>query len=84
MNIKPAIGQLGNKIRELREAKGLSQREFAEKMDYSTDMISNWERGKNIPSKSSIDRIADTLECSLKEHENLVAVRVTDILKKKG
>jgi transcriptional regulator with XRE-family HTH domain len=59
MNIKVA---LGNRIRSLRERRGYSQSQLAEKIDMSVHAVSMAERGKNWPSASTIDAIANALE----------------------
>lgn len=45
---------LSEKIMELRKKKGWSQKELAEKLDISRQLVSKWETGDSIPD---IDRI---------------------------
>lgn len=52
---------MGEKIRALREAKGISQRELAEALGVDQSAVSNWERGKAEPTAFNIRRIADLL-----------------------
>ena len=46
-------------IKELREAKGLTQKELAELMQVSFQTISKWENGVNFPDITHIPRMAD-------------------------
>ena len=52
---------LGNRIIELRKARGLNQKELAEKLGISPTRLNYWEKGKSAPSIAFIDKIADVL-----------------------
>ena len=56
-------------IRDIRKAKKLTQKEFADKFYVTDKTISNYERGIRVPSIEFLDKIADTFEeplnCSL-------------------
>lgn len=52
---------MGEKIRELRETRGLSQSDLAEALGVNQSTISNWERGKMEPTIYNVRRIADAL-----------------------
>ena len=52
------IKLLGNKIRELRTNKGLTQTEFASVLSVSFQAVSNWERGIAPPELENLVRIA--------------------------
>lgn len=52
---------MGDNIRALREAKGISQRELAEALGVDQSAVSNWERGKAEPTAFNIRRLADLL-----------------------
>lgn len=56
---------LGKRIRELREARDLSQAELAEKCLKSIETISNFERGKTIPSVMTLDKLAKVLKVDI-------------------
>ncbi len=58
--------QLGRRIATLRQAAGLTQAKLAEKSDYSIEFISLVERGINAPSVEGCERIAKTLNVSIK------------------
>ena len=51
----------GNRIRELRQAKGISQEELAEKAGLDRTYISSVERGKRNISLLNIERLAKAL-----------------------
>lgn len=56
---------LGNRIRELREVKDLSLREFARKLDTSAAHVSDIELGRRFPSDELFGKIAKTLGASV-------------------
>lgn len=53
--------QFGKNLQGLREAAGISQEEFAERLNISVTSVSNLERGKNYPSFENFIRILDVL-----------------------
>jgi len=53
------------RLRELREAKGWSQTDFAKRMDVEPCAVGHWESGRRTPSWENAMRIADTLNVSL-------------------
>lgn len=55
---------IGQRIRSLRESAGLSQKEFAQKLDISTGRLSNWELGINRPNADMIKTICKELGIS--------------------
>ena len=50
-----------------RKKRGLTQEEFAEKLDVSSAAISKWERGISTPELSMVCKIADCFEISVDE-----------------
>lgn len=59
---------LGDKIRELREGKDISLREFAKKLgEVSAAHISDIELGRRFPSESLLLKIAALLDVSVEE-----------------
>lgn len=52
----------GNKIKELRESKGITQTQLADRMKVSRSTIANWEVGNRLPDLSMLARLAKTLE----------------------
>jgi len=59
--------QLGQKIRELRKERRMSQTELAEKADVALMTISRLERGKHDPHMRTLWRIARSLGVPLLE-----------------
>lgn len=47
-------GSLGKRIKELREAKGITQEQLAEILSIGTNMVSCYERGVHVPSNKII------------------------------
>lgn len=54
-------------LRELREEAGLTQKQFAEKINSMQRNISNWEKGINQPDLQTLIAIADFFQVSLDE-----------------
>lgn len=54
-------GSVGNKLRTIREERGLSQRELAQRANVSTNAISLIERDENSPSVSTLQSLAAAL-----------------------
>jgi len=52
---------VGARIRALREAKGISQRQLGRMIGLSLSVCSQWEAGRSMPSLSVIHRIAPAL-----------------------
>lgn len=57
----------GTMIRELREKKGLTQAEVAEKLFVSDKTVSKWENGKGYPDITLLEAIADVFGVSVAE-----------------
>ncbi|MCA8925064.1 MAG: helix-turn-helix domain-containing protein [Planctomycetes bacterium] len=58
MNLK----HLGQRIRELREARGLKQRDVASALQISAQAVSKWERGENAPDISVLLDLSQLLD----------------------
>lgn len=58
---------LGRNIAARRNALGLTQAEFAEKLGADTVTVSRFERGSHLPSLLRLERIADALGMPLAE-----------------
>lgn len=57
----------GATIKRLREGKGLTQAQLAEKIDVSSKTISKWETAKGLPDISLIEPLASALGVSVME-----------------
>jgi transcriptional regulator with XRE-family HTH domain len=53
--------ELGQMVRELREERGLSQRELAERMGTTQSVVGRLEAGGSTPTITTLERIADAL-----------------------
>jgi len=58
---------LGENIKNLRRAKGLSQEELALKLNVVRQTVSKWEKGISVPDAEMLVAIADALETSVAE-----------------
>jgi transcriptional regulator with XRE-family HTH domain len=56
---------LGERIKELRKLRGLSQEALAEKAGISSQYVSNIERGKENPTLDLLFQLADALKVGL-------------------
>lgn len=70
-NIKSIVAK---NIAELRQKKGMTQLELAEKLNYSDKAVSKWERAESMPDISVLVEISDMFEVPLdylvrEEHE---------------
>lgn len=54
-------------IARMRIARGMTQKDLAEKMGVTYTQIGNWERGDRVPKLSSIKRLAKALDCEYVE-----------------
>ena len=60
--------KLGKNLKRLREDKGLSQKELADKLNYTRQNLSKWENGIAFPTdEETIDKLAKILGVSKKE-----------------
>lgn len=68
--------ELREKLIRLRDSSGLSQQEFAEKLNVSRQTVARWEAGKSVPSSAQIVNVCkvfaldanEFLETPKKEH----------------
>ena len=75
---------LGEKIRLLREARGLSQEELAEKLDVSRQTVSNWENDRATPDAVKLGALCKTFGVSADEMLALPAPEKKQGEEKKG
>lgn len=57
--------EIGNRIRMLREAKGLSQKELADELKISTSSVAMYECGKRVPRDELKIKIAHFFDKSI-------------------
>ncbi len=53
------------RIRALREARGMSQRELAKRLNLSPGGVAKWELGLSVPTVENLLALADLFGCSL-------------------
>lgn len=59
---------LGQRIKEHRQNKGLSMREFGELIDNASDsIVSRWERNVSVPNAKRLKLIADDMNITVTE-----------------
>lgn len=56
---------IAKNIAELRQKSGMTQLEFAEKLNYSDKAISKWERGESLPDITVLTTIAELFHVTL-------------------
>ncbi|WP_028781803.1 helix-turn-helix domain-containing protein [Thalassobacillus devorans] len=62
-----AENQWGRRIKGFRKLKGMTQVEFAKKLNMSVSVLGELERGARQPSRSNLELIAETLDVPLEE-----------------
>jgi transcriptional regulator with XRE-family HTH domain len=74
--------QFGNKIKELRESKGLLQRQVASLLEIDTPMLSKIERGERKAKKEQVKQLSAILKNNLDELQTLwLADQVYEMVK---
>ncbi len=63
-NIKKLLGE---RIKEIRKSKKLTQEQLAERIGIEIPSLSNIENGKNYPNSETIEKIANGLEMEIFE-----------------
>lgn len=56
--------EIGNRIRQYREARKISQKQLAEELHISNSRISNWEQGINRPDADILVKLCEVLKVS--------------------
>lgn len=56
---------LGEKIKKLREQRGWTQAQAAEKLGVSSQVVSNYERDYRSPDKETLSKIAKIYHCTI-------------------
>jgi transcriptional regulator with XRE-family HTH domain len=59
--------KFGERLKEIRLQRGMTQERFAEALDISVDFLSLIERGVNAPSFNTLEKIAKRLRLSVTE-----------------
>ncbi|MFT8526096.1 MAG: helix-turn-helix transcriptional regulator [Lentilactobacillus hilgardii] len=61
------MATLGERIKEFRKNKHLTQRDLGKKVSLTAQVISNYERGYSTPSAEDINRIASALDVDVSD-----------------
>jgi transcriptional regulator with XRE-family HTH domain len=69
----------GNKLKQIRESKGLTQLELASKMNIIRSTVSRWESGDSIPRVNNIAEICKILNISVVEISDLQPINTKEI-----
>ena len=67
MTIRTEMEEFAERLKQLREARGLSQARLAEMVEVTPRVYNRWERGSTIPRLDTLVRIADVLQVTLDE-----------------
>lgn len=67
MTEKVLLKKIGNRIKEIRTEKGLSQQELAAELDYEKSNMSRLESGTTNPKIATLYRVAKALNIPLSE-----------------
>ena len=74
---------IAKNIQRLRQEKGMTQLELADKLNYSDKSISKWERGESLPDILVLKAVADLFEVTLDylvEEEHTVKTATKEML----
>jgi transcriptional regulator with XRE-family HTH domain len=53
------------KIKAIREKRGLTQKQLADRLGVKQQNISDWERGERSPSVKNLKKLAEVLNCQI-------------------
>ena len=78
---------IGKNIKRLREKKGMTQEELADRLCVTRQAVSNWENEKTQPDIDTLHQISGILECEMEEliyGTKRSAQVVTQVVRKSG
>ena len=58
--------KIGKAIKQLREQKGMSQKDLAKKVKRCTTIVSHWEQGVRYTHSSSLEALSKVLDVPIK------------------
>lgn len=58
------MSTIGDKIRELRTSKNLTQQELGDLLHIRKQTVYKWEKGINIPDSETLSKLASIFECT--------------------
>lgn len=65
MKKEDILKQFGQRLKEIRLSRGMSQQDLANKISTSKSVISGYESGRNDPAQSVVIKLADALDVSI-------------------
>jgi len=74
----------GEKLRELRTKKGITQEILAQKMNVTRQTISGWERGRSEPDIETLVQLADFFHVTMDELLSMGGVKMVTVYYRKG
>ena len=72
---------INERLIELRERRGLSQRDLAEMIGVPAGTVAMWEKGRRNPKQESIENMAKALTCDIDYLKGITDVPITMRLK---
>lgn len=60
-------GDSMNRIKKIREKRGLTQKQLSEILMVNQSTVAMWETGKSVPRASNLLKLSNTLNCSVDE-----------------
>ncbi len=70
---------LGENLRRMRERRGITQEELAERVHVVRQTVSKWEKGLSVPDADLLMAVAETLQVSVSELIGVDAVQAKSI-----
>ena len=70
----------GNKIKEIRKKKGLTQKQLGERLGVSQTMIAQYENGKRKPKLETLNKIASALDVSVSELRDVAVFDASNLV----
>lgn len=61
------MNQVGNNLKKLRKAKGITQEQLAEQLNVTRQAVSSWENGINQPDVETLTRLAEYFGVTVEE-----------------
>ena len=70
---------LGENLRRMRERRGITQEELAERVHVVRQTVSKWEKGLSVPDADLLMAVAETLQVSVSDLIGVDAVQAKSI-----
>ena len=70
--------ELNQLLKDHRKAKNLTQTQLAQKLNYHTQFVSNWERGLSLPPLSIMPTVAEILDIDIRLIKKLLMKKYSE------